>query len=243
MGKSLQLLDIGGKQVPLMISLESRKTLRVSFGRDVINIRIPSQMGRKIAKEQFDKAKQWIEQTFESKPMLLQEYVISRYEKRTITVLEDTYEIHLKKLGVKNGSIKVAESKCLLNLPENLEIFDESRLIKRLLSRGLSSKYLPIIKSEVERVNANYFKKTLNSVRLKYNKSNWGSCSSKGNINLSSRLLLVPKEVREYVIVHELAHLIEMNHSAKFWQIVEKVSPQYRVHEKWLDTKGINVDF
>jgi len=243
MGKSLQVLDIGDKQVPLMVALERRKTLRVSFGRDVINIRIPSQMGLVIAEEQFDKARQWIVDTFKKKPRLLDQYVISRYTDRTITVLDETFDIKVNKVAAKSGSIRVKGKSCLLTVPEDMQIFDESRLIKRLLSRGLSSKYLPVIKNEVETVNAQYFKKKINSVRLKYNKSNWGSCSSKGNINLSSRLLLVPHEVREYVIVHELAHLIEMNHSLKFWEIVENVSPNYKVHERWLDTKGVNVDF
>jgi predicted metal-dependent hydrolase len=63
----------------------------------------------------------------------------------------------------------------------------------------------------------------------------WGSCSSKGNINLAWRLLMAPVDVIDYVIVHELAHTIVMNHSPRFWQIVGKVMPDYRNKEKWLE--------
>lgn len=59
-------------------------------------------------------------------------------------------------------------------------------------------------------------------------KTRFGSCSSKGNIAYSWRLMLYPEEAQDYVVVHELAHLIEMNHSAKFWRIVERYLPDYK---------------
>lgn len=63
-------------------------------------------------------------------------------------------------------------------------------------------------------------------------KSRFGSCSSKGNLNFSCRLALYPYEAIEYVCVHELAHLKEMNHSKKFWAIVEGVLPDYKARKK-----------
>lgn len=62
----------------------------------------------------------------------------------------------------------------------------------------------------------------------------WGSCSGRGNINFSWRLIMAPPEAVDYVIVHELAHLTEMNHSAGFWKIVENVLPDYKEREKLL---------
>lgn len=61
----------------------------------------------------------------------------------------------------------------------------------------------------------------------------WGSCSSKGIINLSYRLVMIPEEQIKYIVVHELSHLYEMNHSPKFWAVVEKMKPDYRENEKW----------
>ncbi|MEM3445727.1 MAG: SprT family zinc-dependent metalloprotease [Thermoplasmata archaeon] len=65
-------------------------------------------------------------------------------------------------------------------------------------------------------------------------KTRFGSCSSKGYINLSWRLVLAPPEIIDYVIVHELAHLKEPNHSKKFWVVVEKFIPDYKARKKWL---------
>jgi len=64
--------------------------------------------------------------------------------------------------------------------------------------------------------------------------SRWGSCSSKGNLNFSWRLIKTPQEVLEYVIIHELAHIKHMDHSKQFWELVELFDPLYREHRRWL---------
>ncbi|MGA2297244.1 MAG: SprT family zinc-dependent metalloprotease [FCB group bacterium] len=73
-----------------------------------------------------------------------------------------------------------------------------------------------------------------NKVRISNAMKRWGSCSSTGNINFSWRLVMAPREVIDYVVVHELAHLIQMNHSKRFWKIVEKILPSYKVYKMWL---------
>jgi hypothetical protein len=70
-----------------------------------------------------------------------------------------------------------------------------------------------------------------------------GSCSSKGNINLSSRLLLVPEPVRDSVIIHELAHRVEMNHSDRFWKLVYDAMPEYDRHHAYLTSHGKSLSF
>jgi alpha-glucosidase len=79
---------------------------------------------------------------------------------------------------------------------------------------------------------------TFGRVSVKDQKSLWGSCSRAGNLNFSWRLTLAPPEVLDYVVVHELAHRIEMNHSRRFWSHVEKICPDYKVHRKWLRKNG-----
>ena len=73
-----------------------------------------------------------------------------------------------------------------------------------------------------------------NQCRIKKCKSRWGSCSSKKNINLNWKLVHTPWHVIDYVIIHELCHLQELNHSKKFWDLVESYYPNYKESIKWL---------
>ncbi len=69
-------------------------------------------------------------------------------------------------------------------------------------------------------------------------RSRWGSCSSLGGLNFSWRLILAPPEILDYVVIHELAHLRELNHSPRFWAIVAAHCPAYRTHQRWLKEHG-----
>ncbi|MCD6120586.1 MAG: M48 family metallopeptidase [Spirochaetales bacterium] len=71
----------------------------------------------------------------------------------------------------------------------------------------------------------------------------WGSCSSKGSINFSYRLIMTPPEIVDYVVVHELAHLKHHNHSGKFWREVERMLPEYRSRRNWLKKNGFLFHF
>jgi len=65
--------------------------------------------------------------------------------------------------------------------------------------------------------------------------SRWGACSDKASLSFNWRLIMAPPEVLEYIVVHELAHIREHNHSRRFWSLVERFCPGYERHEKWLD--------
>ncbi len=76
------------------------------------------------------------------------------------------------------------------------------------------------------------------NIRIKDQKSRWGSCSSRENLNFNWRILMAPEPVCDYVIIHELCHLVFMDHSANFWNLVESICPQYRQYKKWLKENG-----
>ena len=76
--------------------------------------------------------------------------------------------------------------------------------------------------------------RTPGRVTIREQKSRWGSCSGKGNLNFNWKLIMAPPQVLDYVVVHELCHLIEFNHSPRFWALVEKQMPDYEAWKKWL---------
>jgi predicted metal-dependent hydrolase len=75
-----------------------------------------------------------------------------------------------------------------------------------------------------------------NEIKIKNHKTKWGSCSVKGNLNFNYKIVFLPEDLQDYIIVHELCHLNEMNHSEAFWQLIEKSLPNYKqVKKKFLD--------
>ena len=128
-------------------------------------------------------------------------------------------------------------------MPAGINASQRQRLCCTIISRILSTIFLPEITKRVFEINDRFFKKEVKQVRLKLNLSNWGSCSTKKTINLSSRLLLTPQFITDYIIVHELAHLVHMNHSASYWKLVEKVMPEYQKAEAWLKKYGERCNF
>ena len=82
---------------------------------------------------------------------------------------------------------------------------------------------------------------TYNRLIIRGQKTRWGSCSHKGNLSFNWKLIMVPEPVIDYVIVHELAHLEEMNHTKRFWELVGKHCPQWRDHRKWLKDHGVEL--
>lgn len=102
---------------------------------------------------------------------------------------------------------------------------------------ALVEEALKVIPERVE-----YFAKvigvTYGKITIRNQKTRWGSCSSKGNLNFNCLLMLAPPEVLDYVVVHELCHRKQMNHSKAFWLEVEKVLPDYKEVRKWLKEEG-----
>lgn len=74
----------------------------------------------------------------------------------------------------------------------------------------------------------------VNEIHIKAQKTRWGSCSSRKNLNFNWNLVMAPPDVLDYVVVHELCHLTHMNHGREFWNLVEQVMPQYRQMKGWL---------
>lgn len=79
---------------------------------------------------------------------------------------------------------------------------------------------------------------TYNRIAIRVQHTRWGSCSSKGNLNFNCLLAMTPAEVVDYVVVHELCHRKELNHSDKFWREVERILPDYKACQNWLKDHG-----
>ena len=101
----------------------------------------------------------------------------------------------------------------------------------------LAEKALKVIPERVEYF-ASIMGVSYGRITIRNQKTRWGSCSSKRNLNFNCLLMLTSPKVIDYVVVHELCHLKQMNHSKLFWEEVKKVMPDYEIHRKWLKENG-----
>ncbi len=163
-----------------------------------------------------------IELTLEGEVLIRAPYSITEEEIHKIVLKKSAWiEKHRKIIEKRNQQMK--EDNVHAMTREELKILGEQAL-----------KVLP------ERT-AYYAKKmgvTYGRITIRNQKTRWGSCSSKGNLNFNCLLMKAPTAVQDYVVVHELAHRKEMNHSKAFWALVESILPDYKQWEAWLKNNG-----
>lgn len=237
-----KIAEVGGKKIPVEIHVERRNGWRIAVGKNAVILRLSDYVSEEERARQEKAALVWLEKIAKYKPQSLAHLVPGALSERAgkFSILGTEYRLHLHFEGRKALKGSRTGEDITLFLPETLRQPDagQNRLINQLISRIVSSRYLSRIKARTKELNERYFGKEINDIKLKYLHSRWGSCSAQKNINLSSRLLLAPEPVIDYVIIHELAHLVEMNHSPAFWKLVEKADRNYETKEKWLKRNG-----
>jgi len=236
-------VQIGDLILPVQVFFERRNGSRVSIGRQAVLVRLPPPRSESTLRKQWRWVLSWLHDTYKKTPAHLIRLSNSHRSHESgdvISLFDQNYTIIVEEdKSLKNPSGRLIRDKIILRCPYSIPKLKSSPIISRLLAK----KYQQHFHQKVSKINDQYFQRYIQAIRLKYNSSNWGSCSSNNIINLSTRLLLTPEIVQEYVIVHELSHLIEMNHSHRFWEVVSNVMPNYQVHEDWLNQQGIHLDF
>lgn len=240
-----KIVEVAEFEIPLRIVFELRNSVRVSIGKHSVILRIPVFDVQNTDKHE-KYAVNWLTKIFHEKPEVISRFHIEKYKHSySFKVLDkDEYRVQVFEEDRVNGQVEVKNGNLLnVHIPAHLPDYEKRIYIRTLLSRIISQRYKKYVIDRVHYWNQMYFQKRLNRITLKYNTSNWGSCSISANINLSTRTLLLPHEMMDYVIVHELSHLVEMNHSKRFWNVVEKVMPDYEKKESWINIHGKMIDF
>ncbi|GAB6179755.1 SprT family zinc-dependent metalloprotease [Desulfotomaculum defluvii] len=128
--------------------------------------------------------------------------------------------------------VELVKDKIIVLLPQ-----DQQDKVAQILENWLRYQARKIILQRLE-IAAKKLGIKYNQVFIKDQKTRWGSCSSKRNLNFNYRLVMAPLPVIDYIVAHEICHLVEMNHSKKFWTLVERICSDYKVHRKWLKEHG-----
>lgn len=237
-------LEAGGQKIPAKIYRERRNGVRFSITKKGAIMRMPLYIDTAEQQRQVALFKNWVNKQFVQKQPLREMFAKKEYKTGdSIIVGNRTYQLLVNFTENKTHTARLEGRTIVLSLTTSDDDLHRQKAQTHLLSRSVAQDFLPEITRRVMELNHLYFQKPIRSVNLKYNLSNWGSCSRKSNLNLSTRLLFAPQDVIDYVIIHELAHLVEMNHSHRFWALVEAAMPDYQEKERWLKDNWQSCDF
>jgi len=140
-------------------------------------------------------------------------------------------EVHPSNL--KKPSIRIINDQITITLQRSISKTDGTKAAKRTIELYYRKKAEEVIHDRLQFFNE-YYHFHYHRVTLRDQKSRWGSCSRAGNLNFNWRLIMAPIEVIDFVVVHELCHLQEMNHSHRFWALVKERIPYHAEARKWL---------
>ena len=236
---SKEIWEVSGIQLPVFIYREKRYNNRISITRKGVNLRVPY-VGARILKDSYRKwAYAWLEKQVQERPDLIARFSPKNYQTGyEIETPYKTYTLELNRSERSTSRGKLNGHILSLDLNQNLSDPEVAKAVRTLCSRLIGKDQLPRVKKRIEEINEQCFQQEINAVRIKNNSSNWGSCSNSGNINISTKTLLAPYTIQDYIFVHELAHRIEMNHSDRYWAVVERAMPGYQKCEDWIKKNG-----
>ena len=234
-----EILEIVGSKYLVKIYDETRQNTTISIKKNIIIIKLPLALNREERFKEIVRLKRWAKQKIEENPEKFTSATSKEYRDGDILkISEEEYHLKIEFREKDSSSARLIHNTIHLVVGSNLPVEHQKKHISSLLSRCNAQKRLPLLQQKIHQLNEQHFKQPFNKIFFKNTSSRWGSCSSKGNINISTRLLFAPEHILESVCLHELAHLIEHNHSDRFWELVERADPNHQEKRKWLNENG-----
>lgn len=231
--------------IKINVIYRKRKNISIRIiPKDKIDIISPKSVPNSFLKEVIIKKKDWILKTLDKYKNISQEF----YEERQFVDGEIFYylgkEYKLKLICDKN-ILNKNKNYCHISLhKENIVIkinnYDKE-LIRSKIKRWYKIESEKVVLSRIEYLKQNnQIIRTLNPniIKIKEQKKRWGSCTSQKSIYINSRISMARLDVIDYIIIHEFCHLVHMNHSKDFYELVKKIMPNYKKCEIWLKENG-----
>ena len=224
-----------GETIEYQLIKSKRKTISIRVTDQEVSVRAPKNMSNAKIHELVLTRAAWIGQKRLELMRQSQERPHHTYE----TGDEFLYQGDKITLMVNFGEfyqvkLELQERKLIVTLPhENPE---EVQILLEQWYRQQAKRQITLRVQEYQR-QYQYFE-AAKRITIKDQKSRWGSCSTKGNLNFNYRLIMAPPQVLDYVVVHELCHLCHMNHSQEFWSLVGQIMPEYGQMRQWLKLHG-----
>ncbi len=235
-------LNIGNLTIPYILS-ESRKTKHIKLVMDIEGLRVVKPYRDKIEyveKVLKDKS-HWIYKHYSDfQTMKVDAYKREWDSGERILYRGKKYDIRIINHRERNVRVNFNGKRFEVFVDESIDSENRKALIENSFKRWFMNTARECIK---ERLN-HYCKLVgieYNGMKIKEQRTRWGSCSKKGNVNFNWKLIMYPQWVIDYVVLHEVCHLRYMNHSKEYWAMVERYMPDYRKAQEWLKKDGMGL--
>jgi predicted metal-dependent hydrolase len=233
-------IECMGKTINYELNRRNRKTISIkvdSEGRVLVSA--PFFVGDEIIKEIVFKRGEWILKRQEIRKAENENKIIRNGD--TISYLGEENTVRLSRSSSKDILVELRDNTFYIHMDTQ----EHSNNINQIIKEALRGWYINRAK-EVFLNRTRYYADKMGlypeEVRVKGQKTLWGSCSGKNNLNFNYKLLLAPIDVLDYVVVHELAHIRHKNHSKSFWMLVEKHMADYKYKRDWLKVNGHSLE-
>ncbi|NEZ70637.1 M48 family peptidase [Clostridium botulinum] len=219
-----------GERLQYILKTKKRKTISIKIGKEfIIEVTAPLGTNEYTIEQVLKKEEKWIIKKI--KKLKEVENFNGYY------YLGELYYLKIKEVRSLYFKLELDSNKFMVYI--NSGILKEKRevIIKDNLEKFYKEKAVKVLKERTD-YYSNILKVSPKNIVIKNQKTLWGSCSSKGNINYNYKIVMAPLKILDYIVVHELCHLVHMNHSKDFWQLVESIIPDFKERRNWLKENG-----
>lgn len=229
------LVNLAGRAVAYsLIRSQKAKNLRLMVGvKNGLEVVVPAKFDLDLVEPILIKKQNWILSKLDYFVRMKESlHLCQQQSGRRVLYRGREYEVETRMVKGAAGTVQVEEGRLLVLVPAEAEGATAAVLEGwyRTMARLLINQRIRVV-NQVLNLD---FKR----VFIRDQKTRWGSCSQRKNLNFNWRLVMAPLQVIDYIVAHELLHLIQPDHSKKFWSLVERICPDYKDCRKWLKTNG-----
>ena len=228
------------REIKFNIIYRKRKTMSLEIKRDgIINVIAPNGLDKTFIVDKVKNKSDWIIKKLDEIEVLNNNRYIRSYESGDIFLYlgnEYILEVLVDKTTI-GTSVSLENNKLIVRSNSN-----NKDVIQRALKNWYTDETLGITKERINYYKL-FFEDTVTSIKIKDQKSRWASCTYKNEILFNLRCSMMPIQIIDYIVVHEMCHMEHRNHSKDFYLAVERILPDYKERVKWLKNNGVRMNF
>ncbi len=218
-----------------IVRTDRRKSASIDVENEVVRVSIPSTLSDQRVEALITQRMPWIQSKLDEQRRATPSKNVEYIDGESISYLGRNYRLKLEHGITKSAKLK--NGKLVVNIPAARANGRFERYIRTTVEDWYKKQAL----KHFQEKSARYGKQigvTPKSIDISDFKARWGSCSREGDIIYHWRIIAASHRIVDYIVVHELCHLIEHSHSPRYWQLVENIMPDYRERREWLRSNG-----